>query len=304
MGEDRTTWIYLLPSEGFPWHLWCHWPLQQLSGVHLFDECIGLKNTNHLTQYWYQSIIIHGFVDFDNATSTNKTKYLFSWAMETVSSGEINHVHISFTVAGHTKYSDLPGVRKLHNLWWRHTMEMWRWKCTKTSLVSGRIHHFVSESALQMEFQPPNTVSATFTVFQLRKWPTWLPCMTVSFLLIVVQITCHHWLLYRLPPRQHILLLPLQHLQSHLHLEDREKGNRANVQLKAVMDLDTKNEQDGLKVTQQKPDVLGVSKSLVFISHASAHHFTSLPTILTSSFALLLLPDTICPQTADATCCF
>jgi len=67
------------------------------------------------------------------------------------------------------------------------------------------------------------------------------------------------------------------------------------------MDLDTKIEQDGLKVTQQKPDVLGVSKPLVFISHASAHHFTSpLPTILTSSFALLLLPDTICPQTADA----
>jgi len=59
------------------------------------------------------------------------------------------------------------------------------------------------------------------------------------------------------------------------------------------MDLDTKNEQDGLKVTQQKPVVLG---------RASAHHFTSLPTILTSSFALLLLPDIICPQTADATC--
>ena len=68
------------------------------------------------------------------------------------------------------------------------------------------------------------------------------------------------------------------------------------------MDLDTqkkkKNEQDGLKVTQQKPDVLGVSKSLAFIFHASAH-FTSLPNILTSSFALLSLPDTICPQTAD-----
>ena len=59
-----------------------------------------------------------------------------------------------------------------------------------------------------------------------------------------------------------------------------------------------KNEQDGLKVTQQKPDVLGVSKSLAFIFHASAH-FTSLPNILTSSFALLSLPDTICPQTAD-----
>ncbi len=32
-------------------------------------------------------------------------KYLFSWAIEMVSSGEINHIHISFMVAGHTKFA-------------------------------------------------------------------------------------------------------------------------------------------------------------------------------------------------------
>ena len=292
MGEDRTTWIYLLPSEGFPWHLWCHWPLQQLSGVHLFDECIGLKNTNHLTQYWYQSIIIHGFVDFDNATSTNKTKYLFSWAMETVSSGEINHVHISFTVAGHTKYSDLPGVRKLHNLWWRHTMEMWRWKCTKTSsLVSGRIQHFMSESACRSSSNH-QVVSATFTVFQLRKWLTYLPRMTVSFLLIVVHITYHHWLLYRLPPRQHILLLPLQHpsqplvehLLCFLHLEDR-KRQQSKCSTEGCNGSGQKKNQDGIKVTQQNHFPLSLppllpSKHLcpqILIPHVliSAHQLNS-----------------------------
>ena len=41
----------------------------------------------------------------DNATSTNKNKYLFSWAMEMVSSGELDHIHISFMIAGHTKFA-------------------------------------------------------------------------------------------------------------------------------------------------------------------------------------------------------
>ena len=38
----------------------------------------------------------------DNATSTKKNKFMFAWAMELVSTGTINHIHISFMLAGHT----------------------------------------------------------------------------------------------------------------------------------------------------------------------------------------------------------
>ena len=77
--------------------------------MYLFDEHLGPKNTDHtlslLTHYWNQ---LHPWIDrlaifLDNATSTNKNKYLFSWAMEMVSSGDVDHVHISFMIAGHTK---------------------------------------------------------------------------------------------------------------------------------------------------------------------------------------------------------
>ena len=84
------------------------------STVYIFDERIGPKNTDHtvsfLTQYW-QSVSqqypwIHRFAIFlDNATSTNKNKYLFSWAMEMVSTGKLDHIHISFMIAGHTKFA-------------------------------------------------------------------------------------------------------------------------------------------------------------------------------------------------------
>ena len=33
------------------------------------------------------------------------SKYLFAWAMEMVSNGSISHVHISFMLAGHTKFA-------------------------------------------------------------------------------------------------------------------------------------------------------------------------------------------------------
>ena len=37
----------------------------------------------------------------DNATSTSKNRCLFSWTKEMVSSGKIDHLHISFMIAGH-----------------------------------------------------------------------------------------------------------------------------------------------------------------------------------------------------------
>ena len=50
---------------------------------------------------WIQRLVIF----LDNATSTNKNRFLFAWAMELVSSGMISHVHISFMIAGHTKFA-------------------------------------------------------------------------------------------------------------------------------------------------------------------------------------------------------
>ena len=82
--------------------------------MYLFDERIGPKNTDHtvsfLTHYWrtisQQHPWIHRLAIFlDNATSTNQNKYLFSWAREMVSCGELEHIHISFMIAGHTKFA-------------------------------------------------------------------------------------------------------------------------------------------------------------------------------------------------------
>ena len=84
------------------------------STVYVFDERIGPKNTDHtvsfLTNFWHSVTQrhpwIHRLANFlDNATSTNKNKYLFSWAMEMVSTGELEHIHISFMIAGHTKFA-------------------------------------------------------------------------------------------------------------------------------------------------------------------------------------------------------
>ena len=87
---------------------------QGKSKIYLFDERIGPKNTDHtlsfLTSYWDDFRAAHPWVQrlaiyLDNATSTNKNRYLFSWAMEMVSCGHAEHIHISFMIAGHTKFS-------------------------------------------------------------------------------------------------------------------------------------------------------------------------------------------------------
>ena len=82
--------------------------------MYLFDERIGPKNTDHtisfLNNYWLT--VTHQYpwirrlaIFLDNATSTNKNKYLFAWAMEMVHSGKVDFIHISFMLAGHTKFS-------------------------------------------------------------------------------------------------------------------------------------------------------------------------------------------------------
>ena len=81
--------------------------------MYLFDERIGPKNTDHtvlshtvLAQHSTAASLDPSPRHFlDNATSTDKNKFLFSWAMEMVSSGELEHIHISFMIAGHTKFA-------------------------------------------------------------------------------------------------------------------------------------------------------------------------------------------------------
>lgn len=50
---------------------------------------------------WLKRVMIF----LDNATSTNKNRYLFGWAMEAVERGLLRSIHFCFLVAGYTKFS-------------------------------------------------------------------------------------------------------------------------------------------------------------------------------------------------------
>ena len=87
---------------------------QKKSAVFIIDERLGPKNTDHtisfLTTYWERVTSDYPWmrrwhIFLDNATSTNKNKYLFGWAMEMVSNGTLDHLHINFMIAGHTKFA-------------------------------------------------------------------------------------------------------------------------------------------------------------------------------------------------------
>ena len=81
--------------------------------VQLFSETIRHKNTDHtvslLQEYikgvkekhpWLDRVLIF----MDNATNTNKNRYLFAWALEQVKRGLVGSIHFCFLVAGHTKF--------------------------------------------------------------------------------------------------------------------------------------------------------------------------------------------------------
>ena len=82
--------------------------------VRLFSKTIGHKNTDHteslLQEYikgvkeklpWLEQVLIF----MDNATNTNKNRYVFAWAMEQVKRGLVSFIHFYFLVAGHTKFA-------------------------------------------------------------------------------------------------------------------------------------------------------------------------------------------------------
>lgn len=82
--------------------------------LYLFDERIGPQNTDHtislLMEFWKQESTKFPWIQkltiyLDNATSTNKNRYLFGWALEMINSGIISYIRISFMIAGHTKFS-------------------------------------------------------------------------------------------------------------------------------------------------------------------------------------------------------
>lgn len=84
------------------------------NSIYLFDKTIGPKNTDHTISFlesYLQSVrlaypwINRVCIFLDNACSTNKNRYLFAWCIEMVSSNKIDHIHVSFMVAGHTKFA-------------------------------------------------------------------------------------------------------------------------------------------------------------------------------------------------------
>ena len=81
------------------------------SKVYLFDERIGLKNTDHTISYLSDFIStlptwvrrVHLFLD--NTASINKNYFLMGWAHEMVRQKRLDFLRISFLIAGHTKFS-------------------------------------------------------------------------------------------------------------------------------------------------------------------------------------------------------
>ena len=122
------------------------------SVMYIFDERIGPKNTDHtisfLMLFWQKLHRQHPWIRrlsifLDNATSTNKNKFLFSWAMELVSSGEVDHVHVSFMVAGHTKFapdrlfSVVGSAYKREDTFTLHDLKEICDRCATTFIVNG-----------------------------------------------------------------------------------------------------------------------------------------------------------------------
>ena len=80
----------------------------------VIDEQVGPKNSDHtistLRHYirnsgcvlsWVRRVCIFS----DNATSTNKNRYVIGWAMELVQQKELDYIRIAFLISRHTKFA-------------------------------------------------------------------------------------------------------------------------------------------------------------------------------------------------------
>ena len=79
--------------------------------VGVFDEQVGPKNSDHtvsILQYYIcdsANWIRRVYIFLDNATSTNKNRYVIGWAMELVQQNVLDYVRIAFLITGHTKFA-------------------------------------------------------------------------------------------------------------------------------------------------------------------------------------------------------
>ena len=82
--------------------------------ITLFDERIGPKNTDHTISILHSylkrvtgqhSWIKRALIFLDNAASTNKNRYLFSWGTELVEQRMLDYIRFSFMAAGHIKFA-------------------------------------------------------------------------------------------------------------------------------------------------------------------------------------------------------
>ena len=87
---------------------------EKRSAIYIFDERVGLKNTDHTVSYTTDYLCDSGLVPewvkrihlfMDNACSTNKNFYMLGWASEMVQQGKFDFMHISFLIPGHTKFA-------------------------------------------------------------------------------------------------------------------------------------------------------------------------------------------------------
>ena len=89
------------------------WTIVMRQSTSLFDERIGPKNTDHtislLTYYIQHSGLVPHWIKcvcifMDNATSTNKNRYLVGWSLQMVQHGVLDIIRTPFLLTGHTNF--------------------------------------------------------------------------------------------------------------------------------------------------------------------------------------------------------
>lgn len=89
-------------------------PRDESKYVAVFDEQVGPKNSDHIVSILLHYIRNSGHVPnwvrrvcifLDNATLTNKNRYIIGWAMELVQQKALDYIRIAFLITGNTKFA-------------------------------------------------------------------------------------------------------------------------------------------------------------------------------------------------------